>query len=85
MPKIILNKRAEAELMTLGFHKIRFNNQMSELDRIRQNLELVEQINHFTSKGGHIKPAPKIVKERIMIQKIKVFILNKVSDIVPLE
>lgn len=59
MPKIILNKRAEAELMTLGFHKIRFNNQMSELDRIRQNLELVEQINHFTSKGGHIKPAPK--------------------------
>lgn len=59
MSKIILNKRAEAELMTLGFHKIRFNNQMSELDRIRQNSELVEQINHFTSKGGHIKPAPK--------------------------
>lgn len=59
MPKIILNKRAEAELMTLGFHKIRFNNQMSELDRIKQDSELVEQINHFTSKGGHIKPAPK--------------------------
>ena len=59
MPKIILNKRAEAELMTLGFHKIRFNNQMSELDRIKQDSELVEQINHFASKGGHIKPAPK--------------------------
>ena len=59
MPKIILNKRAEAELMTLGFHKIKFNNQMSELDRIKQDSELVEQINHFASKGGHIKPAPK--------------------------
>lgn len=85
MSKIILNKRAEAELMTLGFHKIRFNNQMSELDRIRQNSELVEQINHFTSKGGILNLLQKTVKERIMILKIEVFILNKVSDTVPLE
>jgi len=35
MSKVILNKRAEVELMALGFHKIRFNNQMSELDRIK--------------------------------------------------
>lgn len=58
MSKVILNKRAEVELMALGFHKIRFNNQMSELDRIKQDSELVGQINYFTSKGGQFRPTP---------------------------
>lgn len=58
MSKVILNKRAEVELMVLGFHKIRFNNQMSELDRIKQDSELVGQINYFTSKGGQFRPTP---------------------------